>query len=83
MRTYQADALMKHLLAACPDAEAKALAVRFFRIGAQVSGSDNAVGIVLDGFREALSTWEPQVAHRKVSALRAVALAETTEGGEG
>ena len=44
-----------------PDAEARALANRFFEVGGQMRLGAHPLAILLDGMAEALSSWEPYV----------------------
>lgn len=49
----------RYVLNLMPDAEARTLAERFFRVGKRVTENPNAVRVFLAGCQECLGTWEP------------------------
>ena len=57
----QAERVQAYLLDAMPDLESRALADRFFTVGARYVGSDNAIATLIAAFQEALGTWEAHV----------------------
>ena len=54
----QGERLRAYLVDAMPDLESRTLAERFFTVGTNYVGSDNAVAVVIAAFQEALATWE-------------------------
>ena len=60
--TMQARTLERHILHVCREREAEALAREFFRLGREQTGYQNAVAVLLCGFRECVSTWQPESA---------------------
>ena len=57
--TPQSEALFKHILAACPDNDDKAVLTLLFALGRQVSGTDSTTSILVDAARETITTWFP------------------------